>query len=307
MVNNLKLANFYRHLFFLVLFSLGFSYLVFLLIFSQKLYSGFVMQFIFLFSALPLSLSHTLAGLFWLVLLFFFFRGIVQSTRRFCATRQFLKSLPISIRTPKYLVFSSPTPQAFTAGFLRPRIYFSSALTKLSSLSELNAILYHETSHQQHFDPIKDFFVGFLFSVLPPFPLKSWIFSQYWATVEINCDTFSRSNMSTSLPLVSALIKIQEFHRLQPAFVSAFSAHSQRVRVLIGQKTHRLGPVFLASITAISLFSLSAGYLSRSHLFYQCQHLLKCFQDTFISKAPSVPFVHYLDHQCHPLSSVSKG
>jgi hypothetical protein len=47
-----------------------------------------------------------------------------------------------------------PTP-AFTAGWLRPRVYVASALAGCLSEEELIAVLAHEAAHVRHRDPLK--------------------------------------------------------------------------------------------------------------------------------------------------------
>lgn len=278
-------------LFLFLLSALGISYLVFLLIFSQKIYSGFIMQLIFLLSGNAISLGQTAAGILWILLLFRLLKSFFQLFHCFFITQKFIRSLKVIDFTSEYFTFKSAKPVAFTVGFLHPCIYLSSALIKLSTPTELSSILYHEKAHQSHHDPLKNFFLDFIFDFLPPFPLKSWLFGQYQTLVEITCDTFSQIRAPHPTSLVSALAKIQEFDQPRFNFVSHFSAQSERIKILVGQKTQNIHHILAVNLIAIVLFILTSSYLSRSNIFYQCQHLFRCFHNLVV----------YQNNRCHLL------
>lgn len=290
-MENPKLLNFYRQFFLLLLTALGISYVTFLLIFSQKIYSGFAMQLIFLASGQSFSLGQTAVGIFWLLLLFRLLESFFKLSNRFFTTQKLIRSLNIIASTPDYFVFKSSKPSAITAGLLRPRIYLSSALIRLSTPDELSSVVYHEKSHQNHFDPLKNLFLDYISDLLPPFPLKSWLFAQYQTLVEISCDAFSLSRLSCPTSLISALVKIQEFKPSPLGFINSFSAQSERIKILVGQKTQNIHHILAVNFIAIVLFILTSSYLSRSNIFYQCQHLFRCFHSLVV----------YQNNRCHLL------
>lgn len=291
--------NFQRQLSFILILLIGLSYLAFLYIFSQKVYSGFLMQFIFLFNSLVInsqSIVSLVSGFFWLYCLFLLLRTIVRLSIQISGTSRFVKSLRISQSKPDYSIFVSTKPLAFTAGYFRPRIFLSSRLLSISSPSELSSILAHEKSHQLNYDPLKSLFVGFVSSIVPYFPGKPWLFGQYQTLVEISCDRFSQSLSSHPSTLVSALLKMQTSANY--SFISNFSAQSERIKILVGHKTQPIQSVFTANLVMIAFLIVSTSYLNHSDLFYQCQHLIKCFENMFIADH-LLPESSSVNHQCN--------
>jgi Zn-dependent protease with chaperone function len=56
---------------------------------------------------------------------------------------------------PSVTVVADPVPQAFCAGYLRPRIYVSDGALELLAGEELTAVLLHEQDHRRAHDPLR--------------------------------------------------------------------------------------------------------------------------------------------------------
>ncbi|MGH2783201.1 MAG: hypothetical protein ACRDLA_17685, partial [Thermoleophilaceae bacterium] len=82
-------------------------------------------------------------------------RSLVRQVR---GKRRFLASLRIlhasDVAGTRVTVFDSRRPQAFCAGFLRPRIYLSTAAAALPG-GHLEAIVAHERHHRRRRDPLR--------------------------------------------------------------------------------------------------------------------------------------------------------
>jgi Zn-dependent protease with chaperone function len=79
-------------------------------------------------------------------------------TRQARATRRMIHSLPVVCSLAGrgvVLVIDEPTPVAFCAGWLRPRVYVSKAVLERLSEAELQAVLAHERQHGARRDPLR--------------------------------------------------------------------------------------------------------------------------------------------------------
>ena len=283
-----------KNTFFNSLLVFGLVYLSFLFVFISQTFSGFIMQLIFLFNALSFHPENVLnliisssflinfsSGLISLILLFLFVKSLFIIFNKIFVTRNYIKSLDI-ISQNKYFVFKSSIPHAFTAGLFNPQIFISSKLIKISSSKELKAIYLHEFFHKIAFDPFKDLYIDILTNTLPFLPFKSWFFGQYHLIKETCCDYYAQNLILDKKPLVSALIKIHSVYTPKLNLISHFSAQSERIKILTGKKTYHSFSPLSYSLFSVAFLILSLNFISRSNLFYRCQHLNKCLE-TFIS------------------------
>jgi len=140
----------------------------------------------------------------------------------------------------KTKVFESQTPLAFTFGFLRPRIYLSTALIETLNESELRAILAHENVHlakKHHFWSIVLSFVKYTLFFLP---IVYWLYSRHRAKIELDCDREAARVVGDSLVVAGALLKLKRFSfNSGTAAVMGISAGNleERVKVLLGEKS----------------------------------------------------------------------
>ncbi|MBI2465221.1 M48 family metalloprotease [Candidatus Shapirobacteria bacterium] len=285
-------VNFYRQLSFILIILVGLTYFTSLTFFSQKIYSGFLMQFIYLFDSLivhPNSISTLFtrqdfltqfsAGILWTYLLTLVVSGFYRLLSQVINTSKYLSSLNIIKTNALYKVFSSNYATVFTAGLLKPQVFVSDKVIQVSTPDELSSILNHEQSHRHNFDPLKNLFVDFISYITPYFPCKSWFFGQYYTLIEIGCDIHSQNSTTHPDSLITALIKIQESFRPKYYYLSHFSAQSERIKILVGKKKLFFGSILYPNLLMISLLIVSVAYLNQTDFFYQCQHLVKCFQN----------------------------
>ncbi|WLR61596.1 M56 family metallopeptidase [Guptibacillus hwajinpoensis] len=128
-------------------------------------------------------------------------------------------------------VIRSDEPIALTYGMIRPKIVLSTELVSLLSEEELRAVIYHETFHQQHRDPLKKFIITLLVHALWFVPILKWVSNHYHTLREIAADRFAmkKANM---LDLSSALLKLlKSDHRQRHAFAVSFAETSVNDRI----------------------------------------------------------------------------
>ncbi|MBA2240065.1 MAG: M56 family metallopeptidase [Solirubrobacterales bacterium] len=77
----------------------------------------------------------------------------LRRQRRFL--RRWARLNAIEVNGRELVLVRSTTPEAFCAGFLRPRIYLSTAALERLTDAELRAVIAHETHHQRSHDPLR--------------------------------------------------------------------------------------------------------------------------------------------------------
>jgi hypothetical protein len=84
--------------------------------------------------------------------------GVIGAIRLRRGYRRFVEEVPI-VGTlpghPEVTVIPGELPQAFCAGFLRPRIFISAGAVDVLSRNELEAVLRHEARHLEARDPLR--------------------------------------------------------------------------------------------------------------------------------------------------------
>lgn len=128
-------------------------------------------------------------------------------------------------------VIRSDEPIALTYGMIRPKIVLSTELVSLLSEEELRAVIYHETFHQQHRDPLKKFIITILVHALWFVPILKWVSNHYHTLREIAADRFAMKE-ANMLDLSSALLKLlKSDHRQRHAFAVSFAETSVNDRI----------------------------------------------------------------------------
>lgn len=97
---------------------------------------------------------------------------------------------------------------AFTVGFRRPRIVLSSGLIKILDRDELEAVVEHETFHQQNDDSLKIFILQLISQTIWFIPLTKWSYQNYKIISELLADEYAIQRMGSELGLSSALFKL---------------------------------------------------------------------------------------------------
>ncbi|TFH62814.1 M56 family metallopeptidase [Peribacillus frigoritolerans] len=106
------------------------------------------------------------------------------------------------------LVVNAEQPLAFTLGFRRPFIVFSTGLIRLLDFDELEAVVEHEAFHQKKYDPLVIFILQLISNALWFVPLTKWCHKNYKIISELSADENAIHKMGTELGISAALLKL---------------------------------------------------------------------------------------------------
>lgn len=281
-----------RNCIFIAGLSIAVIYWVFLCISLVKIVPGFVMQFIFLGENAAHSFSDCLvfftssgflinisAGIALATLLFCAFQGAIKSMHLIIESKKYIAALPVSVKTSRYSIFRSDHPQVFTAGLLHPRIYLSQQLLAILKPYELEAVILHEQVHQKNHDPLKDWIIRSLFYIIPPFPCKQRLLQEYQVLVEVTCDEVTRRTLRSEKSIVKAIVALMKAgFTLSLPTAAYFTPQSERLQILLGLKKHYALKLLGLSVVTLLLLTLGSFAFSKSHLFFECDHLARCIK-----------------------------
>lgn len=150
---------------------------------------------------------------------------------------------------PSIQVISDPRPQAFCAGYLRPRVYISQAALDLLGEDELEAVLAHEQHHRLARDPLHMACGRILAQALFFIPALRTLFARSADLAELNADGAAVRASGGPAPLASALLTFE---------ASGAGIPPERVDALLGQRISWRPPWGLLAASLCSLLSLSA-------------------------------------------------
>jgi Zn-dependent protease with chaperone function len=195
-------------------------------------------------SLLPLAgfamLSLTLGG-----------RSLIRQVR---AKRRFLARLRIArtadVGGTRVAVFDSTRPQAFCAGFLRPRIYLSTAAAALAG-EHLEAIVTHERHHLRRRDPLRLLVAHALSEALFFLPALRRLTARYGALAELAADEAAVREHDRST-VAAALLSFGEARN--PAVVVGIAP--ERVDHLLGRSPRWELPISLLLASAVAIGGL---------------------------------------------------
>lgn len=177
--------------------------------------------------------------------------------------RAFLKQLRVVGRLdgrPTVRVIGGRRPEAFCAGYLRPRVYLSQGALDQLSIPELEAVLAHEHHHKLVRDPLRFAVARILSQALFFVPVLRALRDRYADLAELHADRAAvRASAGRQGPLASALLV---FDASAPPGVSGIS--SARVDSLVGQPARWRLPrrhmaASLAALAALSLLIWQAS------------------------------------------------
>lgn len=144
----------------------------------------------------------------------------------------------LHLQNKAFLVRGSK-PFAFCHGIRHPKIYISTALFNMISISELKAILKHEQYHLEHKDSLIMLLAEIAKSLFPFFPLLSDLIQNYRIEREIKADQQATHGLGTSKSLVSVLKKLLFCEPIeQYAFAPALADHEtleMRIKALVNK------------------------------------------------------------------------
>jgi Zn-dependent protease with chaperone function len=157
-------------------------------------------------------------------------------------------------------VIADPLPQAFCAGYLRPKVYVSRRTVELLTEAELAAVLAHEHHHRRVRDPLRLAYARIVSEALFFLPVLRSLSERYAELAELSADGAAvRANAGEAGPLASALLAFDENG---PPGVAGIS--SERVDSLLGEPINwRLPSCLLAaSLAILSAMSTLVGLVS---------------------------------------------
>ena len=171
--------------------------------------------------------------------------------------RSFLEQLEVTGRLdghPNVHVIAGSRPEAFCAGYLRPRVYISKGALESLTIAQLEAVLAHEHHHQRLRDPLR-FAVGrILTRALFFVPVLRPLLDRDADLAEVNADGAAvQASAGRQGPLASALLV---FDASAPPGVSGIS--SARVDSLLGEPVRWRLPLWSTAASLAALFALSA-------------------------------------------------
>ena len=171
------------------------------------------------------------------------------------AYRSFLGGLPL-LRPlaghPGVTVLDEASPQAFCAGYVRPRVYISSGALELLSEAELGAVLSHEDRHRSARDPLRFACGRLLGQALFFLPALRPLGDRYEQLAEQTADQAAvRASAGEAAPLAAALLA---FDAATPAGAAGIS--NERVDSLLGQPVRRRLPSPLIAVSLVTLAAL---------------------------------------------------
>jgi Zn-dependent protease with chaperone function len=132
--------------------------------------------------------------------------------RQFRGHQQLMRALPIAgplAGHPTVLVLDAAAPLAFCAGWLRPRVYVSSAVLGRLSDSELRAVLAHEQHHGALRDPLRLAVSRVLCQALFFLPVLRPLHDRYADEAELSADAAAlEATDGVAAPLASAMLAV---------------------------------------------------------------------------------------------------
>jgi Zn-dependent protease with chaperone function len=161
------------------------------------------------------------------------------------------------------VVAGLPSP-AFTAGWLKPRVYVARALTDRLSPAELEAVLAHEASHVERRDPLRLSLLRFLSCMLFWLPAVHRLTEDIADEAEIRAD--DRASRDRPLELATAILTLAQWVRPSPTAHDRVGFDDRdllerRVRRLAGEEITPRSRVTRRSILGAAL-ALSLAWTS---------------------------------------------
>jgi Zn-dependent protease with chaperone function len=157
-------------------------------------------------------------------------------------------------KDPRVNVIADPRPQAFCAGYLRPRVYVSRRAVELLTEAELDAVLAHEHHHRRVRDPLRLAYARILSEAVFFLPVLRSLSERYAELAELSADHAAvAANAGETAPLASALLAFDESG---PAGTAGIS--SERVDALLGEPIHWRLRAWLLAASLVLLSGLTA-------------------------------------------------
>lgn len=171
-------------------------------------------------------------------------------------------------------VIDSPSVNAFTTWFLRPKAYLTSGLLKRLTKEEAQIVEHHELAHANSFHPLKKYVFSLLASFFPS-RIERTLNEFYSVAIEQSADHQAlvgcgdATTVSTTIVKVARLQSCRVVGRQLPLGAVGFSAHplELRVRYLLNDDKGNAFPflvVFLSSFSIAAISTISVDFLHHS-------------------------------------------
>ncbi len=196
-----------------------------------------------------------------------FLWGVVFVFREIWNTRKTILELERRVKEKRgtAAVVHDMVPFVFTIGFLRPRIFVSTALCKSLNSRELDAVLAHEEHHRANGHPlfrlVGEGISRFLFFI----PFFRSLLSYIIIRQEVSADQRALRHTPRAV-LAAALLKVYNLQSVwKPSFAANFSSFAHRVQFIVnGKDPHFRASWRVVSVSCIMFFVLVFPFFSTS-------------------------------------------
>lgn len=270
---------------FIFLVIVGFTYLLFLIGASIKIFPVFWNQFLLSifyhndFQAifqLCTSSFFIQIGFITIILIILWVKMAIAGVKMILSkiySDKFIKNQKFLIQN-QYRVIKSEKNLIFTYGLIKPQIYISNQVLKILKNGEKQAVLLHEQNHKNSKDPLKKVVILFIKGFLPPFPGKSSLFDSYDVLTELSSDEYAINQLEEKSVLFEALKKViilGDFDNQQ--FLTGFAFRNDRLEILTKKRkfTNRRFFGILVLVVITILFGNSA--IASSEIKLQCNQI----------------------------------
>lgn len=162
------------------------------------------------------------------------------------------RSLPAIPFLDRVTVFEGRTLLAFTAGFIKPRIYVSQGLVDGLSENELSAVIRHESRHRESKDPLKGLLISFVADLLFFLPVSRLLKHAYHLAEEMTADARSVGSSAEASDLAASLLRVRQLSGagasmfFDPVLARAKNLTGEPSRISVPFKRLALAVIFLA-------------------------------------------------------------
>jgi Peptidase family M48 len=183
--------------------------------------------------------------------------------RELLADRSFRRAL--AARSPAALhggwLIDDDRPQAFCAGLLRPRVYFSTGALELLDAPALAAVLAHERHHARRHDPLRLACGRVLAAAMFVIPAMRGLVGRQHALAEISADEAAvLAAGGDRAALASAMLSFS-----QASGTDALGIDPERIDYLLGERPQWRFPLVLCVGAAVALSVLIALVVLAAH------------------------------------------
>lgn len=186
-------------------------------------------------------------------------RAAVSCGRHLRTYRRTVASLPVldvlRIGDTPVALLDDPRPQAFCAGYLRPRIYVSAGALEALDGEQLAAVLGHEDHHRARRDPLRILVLQVLADALFFLPVLRHMRERYGALAELAADEAALRSGPGAAALASALLVFGETQH--PSVVVGIAP--ERVDHLLGERPRWELPASLVAGGVVTILALAGA------------------------------------------------